>query len=196
MSVYKNCVNCGKQNLVDVDFKPTDKCMHCGKPIGIKQGGNAKSTSVQTHTNKPADNQQATQTQESPQEEGPAPLYVGKPHKYQRGTRKWRTRCKVCDFFYIHDELSWCSSKRCPQRCPPNLRPTFRPKDIVKPTEEKPTTPKREKEKKTTVSHVPKSKISKILEEAEEVCADCPVVQAFKGYRLAVNDILSHLRGI
>lgn len=190
MSVYKNCVNCGKQNLADEETKPTDKCISCGKPIGIKEGKSAEPTPAEKHKDEPSESVQATQPQEAPQEEQPAPLYEGKPHKYRRGIRKWGKICKECESHYLHDEITWCSSKRCPKRCPPALRPQYRPKDIVKPAEEKPITPKPKKVKKAKETPIIPGKAPETLEEADEVCANCPVVQSFKGYRLAVKDIL------
>lgn len=109
-------------------------------------------------------------------------LYVGKPQKYQRGIRKWRTRCKSCKFGYFHDEILWCSSKRCPQWCPLRLRPPYGPSPKPKRAEEP---------KKPLIA--PKA-APENLEDAGEVCAGCPVLQAFKGYRMAVNDILGKIK--
>lgn len=219
------------------------------------------------HKDEPLETIQETQPQGASQGEEPAPLYIGKPQKYHRGKKKWAKRCMECPLHYIHDEQTWCSSKKCPKHCPPALRPKYRPEDIVKSTEEKPVPPKpditgksiteRNKVlhdyyeinapfilsdldklgktamlKKWGISYAgwynmryrwrprqfpspkkitaapPGSKLLKkakealpapyavpqTIEEAEEVCDNCPVVNAYRGYRLAVKDILTSIR--
>lgn len=51
-------------------------------------------------------------TQPAAGDEPPEP-YVGKPRKYTRGVRKWGAKCKACKFSYLHDDILWCSAKRC-----------------------------------------------------------------------------------
>jgi hypothetical protein len=170
MSDYRNCVNCGKQNLIDEESSPTDKCFHCHQPIGVKVNNAPKASSRFAPPAPPA-----PAAEKAGEETPPPEIYVatGKPRKTKRrGLYKWRKRCLECDLHYVHDEIVWCSSERCPQRCPPQLRPQYRPK-----VEE-------HKAKKKAIPAPPS------LEVAEDVCAGCPVLEAFKGYRMAVKEIL------
>lgn len=114
--------------------------------------------------------------------------YVGKPRKYPRGVRKWGARCKACEFSYLHDDILWCSSKRCSKRCPPNLRPQYRPKIVVQDADAESRKAGRKKRPKEAPID---ARAPLNLEDAEDVCPGCPVLEAFKGYRMAVNDILA-----
>lgn len=127
MSEYMVCKNCGKQTLVETG-DPQEPCEYCHKPARIKEGPMIQET--RTDERQPEEVKQEAQYPDvwEPPHVEEAPLYTGKPDNIRHGIRKWRNRCKACDFFYIHDEQPWCSTKRCPERCPPKLRPQYRPK--------------------------------------------------------------------
>lgn len=120
MSDYIICVNCGKQNVL-MPGDPYDvKCEFPGRdgsrhPLRLKI---KQEVSEMSNTPDPP----------LPAREDSPPLYVGKSRTYQPGKRKWAARCRVCEHFYVHDEMNCCDSKRCSQRCPPKLRPHFRPR--------------------------------------------------------------------
>lgn len=53
---------------------------------------------------------------------------ITKPTKAKRqNIRERAKKCKGCQFYQIHDEMSWCTSQRCRSRYPSELRPPFRP---------------------------------------------------------------------
>lgn len=37
------------------------------------------------------------------------------------------TKCSGCRFYVVHNELPWCTTKKCPSRYPKSLRPARRP---------------------------------------------------------------------
>lgn len=151
-----------------------------------KQGPSPKSLPAVPQEPPPASAEPA----ENIPENIPEPATETPPPKV-RGIRKWKRRCSDCQLSYLHDDILWCSSKRCPQRCPPRLRPVYRPK--MEPA-------------KKGLRSVPKKQLRALgltdkngiaearlvpadLATAEELCAGCPVLQMFRGYQMAVRDL-------
>jgi hypothetical protein len=132
---------------------------------------------------------------ESPASAEPEP-YVSARKTIKRGFRKWKKICSACELGYLHDDILWCSTKRCSKRCPRRLRPTYRPKmePVKKGLRSVPSKRLRalgltDKNGIAGVRLVPED-----LAAAEELCAGCPVLQMFKGYQMAVRDLAGVVR--
>jgi hypothetical protein len=114
---WTKCLHCGKDVLMPGD-DPAAKCLFCRQPARIKD----------KEVPKLSDEQSNQKSEEASAVTNIPPVYEGQPLRYRRGIRNWGKVCRECEYSYIHDEQTWCSSKKCPSHCPPRLRPSLRPK--------------------------------------------------------------------
>lgn len=130
LSEYIKCINCGKQNIILPDDPYDVKCEFGDHPVRIKQKQEATivNEGITNAEESPPTPASLLQTGSSP---GTPPLYEGKPLGYDKGKRKWAKKCRECDNSYRHDEILWCSKKRCPRNCPKKFRPQYRPRIVA-----------------------------------------------------------------
>lgn len=72
------------------------------------------------------------------------------PKAKQPHIRKRAKKCKKCQFYKIHGDTPWCTSKKCPSRYPPELRPPFRSPETAHPEKKAPAQSKAASDTKVT----------------------------------------------
>jgi hypothetical protein len=212
-------VNCGTQNLIDEYYKPTDKCFHCYKPIGLKvdKAGVPIALPPAKLKEKEAPMNQGVNLEDLPPEtrdnikdEVLKTLAPVPPKPDTSGLTLLERNNALHDYYeankpqILHEldlvgeeqtikrwgfsATGWKHARHrwIPERFPP-------PPKRVKKGKKTKAVAKKTKEATKKSKLAPRA-VPETLEEAEEVCINCPVLNALKGYRLAVVDILGSLK--
>lgn len=197
MSLFKDCVNCGKQNILDADYKPQEKCFSCGNPIGIKIKEEEQMISKKIHVDELPPNIKTGVLKKAaedlpeipPKPDTKSRVILGAYYEYNKrsillyldvvGEAQMLKKWNISYTTWYRIRHKWR-----PEQFPPRKSKTYRKKEKKAPAAGKPA-------KKDSSKTVPVAIIEDV-DQADEVCARCPVYQAFKGYRLAVNEILVH----
>ncbi len=199
MSEFKDCVNCGKQNIIDADYKPQDKCFSCGKPVGIKV---AKEEQVMTNQINVDELPRGIKEEVLKKAAQDLPEIQPKPDTKSTILLKAYyedNKTAILNYFDVVGELQMLKKWKISYATWYVLRHRWRPEQFPPP---KSNPPPKKKDKasaygKPSRKDAPKTvplALIQDIDQADEVCAHCPVVQAFKGYRLAVKEILGNIK--